>query len=118
MDVRVATADRVRRLLKRERVDVSTCLLVRYLRATSGAFVWTPEPDVVYLISTDTPRDIVTVLGHEALHVALNRLEGATASRAIDRLPPRTLDALDGAGRRRLWRRLAKHLRVGVVVPA
>lgn len=111
VDVRVATADRVRGVIGRECPEAGASALARYLMAVSGAFVWVPEPNVVYLIAADTPRDLVAVLRHEALHILLNRLEGAATSKALDRLPPRVLDALDGAGRMRPWRRLARLLR-------
>ena len=117
MDVRIATVDRVRRLLKRERADVSSCVLARYLMATSGAFVWTPEPNVVYLVAAFSPRGLPAALHHEALHIVVNRLEGASASKAMDRLPPRVLDAIDGAGRMRPWRRIRRFLRLGVALP-
>ncbi len=117
VDVRIATADRVRRILKREREDPTACLLARYLTATSHAFVWTPEPEVVYLAGAETPRDLIAALGHEALHITVNLLEGVAASRSIDRLPPRARDALDGAGRLRVRSRVARLLRTGATLP-
>ncbi len=116
VDVRIATPDRVRRILRREGTDPTACLLAQYLTATSCAFVWTPDPEVVYLAGAETQRDLIAALGHEAVHIAVIRVEGAAASRAIDRLPAHALDAIDGAGRLRLRRRLARLLRTGVSV--